>query len=156
MVVQEHGLGEEVLNIVSQYIGTNTPEIQVTYFALIVFLFWEVLAAWYSHSCIWYAIIHVSRFSCFCIPPSTSSLMWDVYVVVMQERCNRLKEKSLEKHDRSFRNFEGNGPEYKSFLGKSLSAALDSFDNLFCRRCLVLELKLILVLQSIYIGNFNN
>lgn len=23
------------------------------------------------------------------------------------------------------------------FLGKSLGAALDSFDNLFCRRCLV-------------------
>lgn len=25
------------------------------------------------------------------------------------------------------------------FLGKSLSAALDSFDNLFCRRCLVCD-----------------
>ncbi|XP_058199025.1 histone-lysine N-methyltransferase EZA1 isoform X3 [Rhododendron vialii] len=86
MVVQEHGLGEEVLNIVSQYIGTNTPEIQ--------------------------------------------------------ERCNRLKEKSLEKHDRSFRSFEGNGPEYNSFLGKSLSATLDSFDNLFCRRCLVFDCRL--------------
>ncbi|KAG5514145.1 hypothetical protein RHGRI_035521 [Rhododendron griersonianum] len=86
MVVQEHGIGEEVLNIVSQYIGTNTPEIQ--------------------------------------------------------ERCNRLKEKSLEKHDRSFRSFEGNGPEYNSFLGKSLSATLDSFDNLFCRRCLVFDCRL--------------
>lgn len=28
--------------------------------------------------------------------------------------------------------------EGRSFLDKTLSAALDSFDNLFCRRCLVI------------------
>lgn len=34
-----------------------------------------------------------------------------------------------------------------SFLDKDLDAALDSFDNLFCRRCLV---SIVLVLHSIH------
>lgn len=45
-----------------------------------------------------------------------------------QERYNELKLKANTSQEHSGRNM---------FLEKSLSAALDSFDNLFCRRCLV-------------------
>ncbi|XP_057460764.1 LOW QUALITY PROTEIN: histone-lysine N-methyltransferase EZA1 [Actinidia eriantha] len=86
MTSQEHGLGEEVLNIVSQYVGGTTSEIQ--------------------------------------------------------ERCNMLKEKNQEKHNRRFKGCEENGSEKNYILEKSLSAALDSFDNLFCRRCLVFDCRL--------------
>lgn len=55
----------------------------------------------------------------------------------MQDRYKILKEKKMLKQDQ---HPEGSG-NYESRIGicleKSLSAALDSFDNLFCRRCMV-------------------
>ena len=59
-----------------------------------------------------------------------------------------LKEKNQEKHDRRFKGCEENGSEKNYILKKkSLNTALDSFNNLFCRLSLVLNLKLILVLH---------
>ncbi|XP_052190040.1 histone-lysine N-methyltransferase EZA1 isoform X3 [Diospyros lotus] len=86
MTFKEYGLNEEVLNIISQYIGGTTSEIQ--------------------------------------------------------ERCYMLKEKNQEKHDQDFNGDEENGSEKNNLLERSLSAALDSFDNLFCRRCLVFDCRL--------------
>jgi len=37
-----------------------------------------------------------------------------------------------------------------SFLDKDLDAALDSFDNLFCRRCLVSDLSCIFSYLSVF------
>ncbi|KAK2968344.1 hypothetical protein RJ640_021733, partial [Escallonia rubra] len=82
MVSQEHGLGEEVLDILTQFIGGTTSEIQ--------------------------------------------------------ERYDMLKEEDMG-------NYGGIWPDESIFLDKGLSAALDSFDNLFCRRCLVLELRYLTV-----------
>lgn len=60
-----------------------------------------------------------------------------VFCEHVQERYKSIKENN---NGRLGRHSEGSG-EYKSHIGicpeKSLSAALDSFDNLFCRRCLV-------------------
>ncbi|KAA8549082.1 hypothetical protein F0562_000766 [Nyssa sinensis] len=86
MAFQEYGLSEEVLYIVSQFIGGTTSEIQ--------------------------------------------------------ERYNILKEKNCEKQNKNFRGSGEIGSERSFFLDKSLSAALDSFDNLFCRRCLVFDCRL--------------
>ncbi|KAF5931444.1 hypothetical protein HYC85_032317 [Camellia sinensis] len=86
MAFEEHGLNEEVLNIVSQHIGGTTSEIQ--------------------------------------------------------ERCNMLKEKNQVKHEQNFKGCKATGSEKNNLLEKSLSAALDSFDNLFCRRCLVFDCRL--------------
>ncbi|KAL5863040.1 hypothetical protein ACOSQ3_000554 [Xanthoceras sorbifolium] len=82
-VFQEHGLGEEVLNILSQFIGVATSEIQ--------------------------------------------------------DRYSTLKEKY---HDKNFKDSGDSGHERGISLEKSLSAALDSFDNLFCRRCLLFDCRL--------------
>ncbi|XP_058008581.1 histone-lysine N-methyltransferase EZA1 isoform X1 [Hevea brasiliensis] len=84
MVFQEHGLAEEVLNIVSQFIGVSTSEIH--------------------------------------------------------ERCSMLKEKFDEEQNDKDSGDSASGRGIS--LEKSLSAALDSFDNLFCRRCLVLGLTI--------------
>ncbi|KAK1577740.1 hypothetical protein Q3G72_024406 [Acer saccharum] len=81
-VFQEHGLGEEVLNIVSQFIGVATSEIQ--------------------------------------------------------DRYSTLKKN----HDKKFKDSRDSGYEQGISLNKSLSAALDSFENLFCRRCLVFDCRL--------------
>ncbi|XP_041022193.1 histone-lysine N-methyltransferase EZA1-like isoform X1 [Juglans microcarpa x Juglans regia] len=86
MAFQEHGLGEEVFNILSQIIGGTTLEIQ--------------------------------------------------------ERYNTLKEKYHKKLDLNSDNSEEFGPDVGLSLDKSLSAALDSFDNLFCRRCMLFDCRL--------------
>lgn len=52
----------------------------------------------------------------------------------MQERYKSIKEKNTSRLDQ---HSEGSGEYVGICLEKSLSAALDSFDNLFCRRCLV-------------------
>lgn len=71
-----------------------------------------------------------------------SFLLWgSIHSPDVQERCTMLietdqqmdKEKKPSKEDRSEDNIS---------LDQSLSAALDSFDNLFCRRCLVCGLDL--------------
>lgn len=55
----------------------------------------------------------------------------------MQDRYNILKEKNMGRQDQQSE-CSGN---YESQIGisleESLSFALDSFDNLFCRRCMV-------------------
>ncbi|WCJ22324.1 Histone-lysine N-methyltransferase EZA1 [Euphorbia peplus] len=84
MAFQEYELSEEVLSLVSQFIGVSASEIQ--------------------------------------------------------ERCSVLKEKFDEEQN------EKNSADSLSQKGismdKSLSAALDSFDNLFCRRCLLFDCRL--------------
>ncbi|XP_020226461.1 histone-lysine N-methyltransferase EZA1 isoform X3 [Cajanus cajan] len=80
MAFEEYGLKEEVLNIVSEFVGGTSLEIQ--------------------------------------------------------ERYKSIKEKNIGRLDQP----SENSGEPESTIGicpeKSLSAALDSFDNLFCRRCL--------------------
>ncbi|XP_006588567.1 histone-lysine N-methyltransferase EZA1 isoform X5 [Glycine max] len=80
MAFEEYGLNDEVLNIVSEFVGGTSLEIQ--------------------------------------------------------ERYKTIKEKNIGRLDQP----SENSGEYESIIGicpeKSLSAALDSFDNLFCRRCL--------------------
>ncbi|GAV83620.1 SET domain-containing protein [Cephalotus follicularis] len=60
----------------------------------------------------------------------------------VQERYNTLKEKHHEKDDQSLKNSMDSGSKCGISLEKSLSAALDSFDNLFCRRCLLFDCRL--------------
>ncbi|XP_022728204.1 histone-lysine N-methyltransferase EZA1-like isoform X2 [Durio zibethinus] len=82
-ISQEYGLGEEILQAVSQFIGVTISEIQ--------------------------------------------------------ERHGTLAEKFS---DQNINDFEDFGSEKGISLDKSLSAALDSFDNLFCRRCLLFDCRL--------------
>ncbi|XP_034911829.1 histone-lysine N-methyltransferase EZA1 isoform X1 [Populus alba] len=84
MVSQEHGLAEEVLNVVSQFIGVGTTEIQ--------------------------------------------------------ERCRMLEEKYSG--DQSIKDTSDSVTGRGISMEKSLSTALDSFDNLFCRRCLLFDCRL--------------
>lgn len=44
-----------------------------------------------------------------------------------------------EKHEKISEVSDKTEPEERLFLNKTLNAALDSFDNLFCRRCLVVS-----------------
>lgn len=86
MAFEEYGLNEEVLNIVSEFVGGTSLEIQ--------------------------------------------------------ERYKSIKEKNIGRLDQH----SENSGEYESTTGicpeKSLSAALDSFDNLFCRQCLIFDCRL--------------
>ncbi|KAL2598793.1 hypothetical protein AAZV13_10G011800 [Glycine max] len=86
MAFEEYGLNDEVLNIVSEFVGGTSLEIQ--------------------------------------------------------ERYKTIKEKNIGRLDQP----SENSGEYESIIGicpeKSLSAALDSFDNLFCRRCLIFDCRL--------------
>ncbi|XP_050237009.1 histone-lysine N-methyltransferase EZA1 isoform X2 [Mercurialis annua] len=84
MVFQEHDLTEEVANLVSQFIGVSTSDVQ--------------------------------------------------------ERCSILREKFDE--DQNGEDSSVCAFEKGLSLGKSLTAALDSFDNLFCRRCLLFDCRL--------------
>ncbi|KAJ6729368.1 HISTONE-LYSINE N-METHYLTRANSFERASE E(Z) [Salix viminalis] len=84
MVSQEHGLAEEVLNDVSQFIGVGTTEIQ--------------------------------------------------------DRCRTLEKKY--NGDQSVKDTVDSVSERGISMEKSLSTALDSFDNLFCRRCLLFDCRL--------------
>lgn len=63
------------------------------------------------------------------------------YSRVMQERCTVLMEtdQKMEIQKKPLKE-ERSGVDI--YLDQSLSAALDSFDNLFCRRCLVRGLGL--------------
>lgn len=56
-------------------------------------------------------------------------------ILHLQERYITIKERVCEK--RESKDSGESGSNRHIFLDKSLSAALDSFDNLFCRRCLV-------------------
>jgi histone-lysine N-methyltransferase EZH2 len=60
----------------------------------------------------------------------------------MQERYDTLKKKYQEKHDLNSKDSGEFGSDSGICLDKSLSAALDSFDNLFCRRCMVCGLTI--------------
>ncbi|KAK7392234.1 hypothetical protein VNO78_20665 [Psophocarpus tetragonolobus] len=86
MAFEEYGLNEEVLNVVSEFVGGTSFEIQ--------------------------------------------------------ERYKHMKEKNNSRLGQS----SENSGEYESTISicpeKSLSAALDSFDNLFCRRCLIFDCRL--------------
>ncbi|KAL0457574.1 UNVERIFIED_CONTAM: Histone-lysine N-methyltransferase EZA1 [Sesamum latifolium] len=60
----------------------------------------------------------------------------------IQERCNMFMEKDRIMGKHKLQGSVEEGSEDNVFLDKSLSAALDSFDNLFCRRCLVFDCRL--------------
>ncbi|XP_042516124.1 histone-lysine N-methyltransferase EZA1 isoform X2 [Macadamia integrifolia] len=60
----------------------------------------------------------------------------------IQERYNTLIEQHPEKQPEKLEASAERVSERNIFLGKSLTAALDSFDNLFCRRCLVFDCRL--------------
>ncbi|XP_043710681.1 histone-lysine N-methyltransferase EZ3 isoform X2 [Telopea speciosissima] len=94
-VIQEYGLNQEVLNILSEFIGATESEIQ--------------------------------------------------------ERYNALIEQHPEKHPKNLEASAERVSDRSIFLGKSLTAALDSFDNLFCRRCLVFDCRLHGCSQSLVI-----
>ncbi|VFQ68663.1 unnamed protein product [Cuscuta campestris] len=59
----------------------------------------------------------------------------------IQDRYNVLEGKHMEA-EKNIKSLEERGSERKLLLEKSLSTALDSFDNLFCRRCLVFDCRL--------------
>lgn len=48
-----------------------------------------------------------------------------------------LRQKHQDSSGKSLKDSGDSGFGGRIFLDKSLTAALDSFDNLFCRRCLV-------------------
>ncbi|XP_062026258.1 histone-lysine N-methyltransferase EZA1 isoform X2 [Rosa rugosa] len=58
----------------------------------------------------------------------------------IQERYITIKERDCEKHES--KDSGDSGSDKHISLDKSLSAALDSFDNLFCRRCLIFDCRL--------------
>ncbi|CAI0469767.1 unnamed protein product [Linum tenue] len=58
----------------------------------------------------------------------------------IRERCSVLQERHAD--DLNVTNTGDSGPVRGFSLEKTLSAALDSFDNLFCRRCLVFDCRL--------------
>ncbi|XP_026656133.1 histone-lysine N-methyltransferase EZ1 isoform X2 [Phoenix dactylifera] len=59
----------------------------------------------------------------------------------IEERYETLVEKH-EKHEKNSEVSDKTEPEERLFLNKTLNAALDSFDNLFCRRCLIFDCRL--------------
>ncbi|KAJ8573694.1 hypothetical protein K7X08_010205 [Anisodus acutangulus] len=58
------------------------------------------------------------------------------------EHCNVLRVKYQDTDGKSLKDSGESGFGGSIFLEKSLTAALDSFDNLFCRRCLVFDCRL--------------
>ncbi|CAN1236706.1 Histone-lysine N-methyltransferase EZA1 [Linum grandiflorum] len=74
-----------------------------------------------------------------------------VRAMEIRERCSFLKEKFAR--DRNLKNIKEPGHARGINLEKSLSAALDSFDNLFCRRCLVFDCRLHGCSQTVIIPN---
>lgn len=64
------------------------------------------------------------------------------YFGVLQDRYKLLKEQSHEDNNQNVKNPANINSDQGISLEKSLSAAVDSFDNLFCRRCLVCILDL--------------
>jgi len=58
-------------------------------------------------------------------------------ILDLQERYKFLKENYEKKQNKNLKNSGDVGTDKGIYLDKTLSAALDSFDNLFCRRCLV-------------------
>ncbi|KAL7151076.1 hypothetical protein ABFS83_04G006900 [Erythranthe nasuta] len=60
----------------------------------------------------------------------------------IQERCNMLMEKDQLIEKQNSKSSKEEGSEDSVFAYKRLAAALDSFDNLFCRRCLVFDCRL--------------
>lgn len=65
-----------------------------------------------------------------------------LHIPNLQERYETLMDKYQDKHVKISEASSSLVTKGRSFLDKTLSAALDSFDNLFCRRCLVVSTSL--------------
>lgn len=59
-----------------------------------------------------------------------------LFIYIRQERYNALKHQN-DHNKKEFELSKETGNQ-KLLLEKTLSEALDSFDNIFCRRCLVI------------------
>ncbi|CAI8603705.1 unnamed protein product [Vicia faba] len=86
MAFEEHGLNEEVLNVVCKHVGGTTLEIQ--------------------------------------------------------ERYKSIKENTTGRLDQHSKSLGEHESPMSMYLEKTLSDALDSLDNLFCRRCLIFDCRL--------------
>ncbi|KAL3507364.1 hypothetical protein ACH5RR_032746 [Cinchona calisaya] len=60
----------------------------------------------------------------------------------IKERCKVLKEENEARQNQNLKDSEKSVSEECAYLEQNLSAALDTFDNLFCRRCLVFDCRL--------------
>ncbi|CAL9064774.1 unnamed protein product [Musa banksii] len=95
--IQEHGINQEVLNILHQFIDATHDEIE--------------------------------------------------------DRYEMLLSKHNKKHRSEPKDSDEKDSEGRLFSDKSLNAALDSFDNLFCRRCLIFDCRLHGCSQNLVISN---
>lgn len=140
MAFQEHGLSEDILTLVSHCIGCSNSEIQVIWLHLQGAIPYVLEDSWFSCSNHYNIIMHGSCLHHFCFVVIVLSIYEDLFAFWdTQDRYNILREKYEDKHDKSLKGSSVNSAEKSILLDKSLGAALDSFDNLFCRRCLVLD-----------------
>ncbi|XP_074583032.1 histone-lysine N-methyltransferase EZ3 [Curcuma longa] len=60
----------------------------------------------------------------------------------IEDRYELLLAKHNKEHKSELKISDEKGSEERSFVDKTLNEALDSFDNLFCRRCLIFDCRL--------------
>lgn len=103
-------------------------------------MFWRILGVSIPIIRILSCMVYICAI--FILLPASCLFMRDVFAFWdIQDRCNILREKYQDKHDKSLKGSGESWSERSILLDKSLGAALDSFDNLFCRRCLVLHIS---------------
>ena len=107
----ECGIGNEVVTVLTQFVGGSSQEIKVT------------------SLCKTFQVI------------STVEMLRCIHSNDMHERCTMLMESDQQMEIRK-KTLKEEISRDNVYLDQSLSTALDSFDNLFCHRCLVSGLAL--------------